>query len=131
MRSPLLNVFQNKTTFPESRSVLWLVFSYWMQANKAQLKAKMTWLEVHMIRSATFDDLFLTGLFSPSLDGPKKKDYRKTGKLNATPKWKKKFGVPPMGSEPCLSEPKNGNVATALQGDSLSLQANLTVPIRT
>ena len=36
-----------------------------------------------------------------------------------------------MGSEPRLSEPKLGNVATALQGDSLSLRANLTVPICT
>ena len=36
-----------------------------------------------------------------------------------------------MGSEPCLSEPKLGNVATVLQGDSLNLRANLTVPIRT
>ena len=36
-----------------------------------------------------------------------------------------------MGSEPSLSEPKLENVATALQGDSLSLQANLTVPICT
>ena len=91
----------------------------------------MTWLEVDILRSATFDDLFLTGLFTPSLVGPKKKYYRKTGKLNATQKWKESFGVPPMGSEPCLSEPKLGNVATALQGDSLSLQATLTVPICT
>ena len=91
----------------------------------------MTWLEVDILRSATFDDLFLTGLFTSSLVGPKKKDYRKTGKLNATQKWKKNFGVPSMGSEPCLSEPKLGNVATALQGDSLSLEANLTVPICT
>ena len=44
---------------------------------------------------------------------------------------KKILGVPPMGSEPCLSEPKLGNVATALQGDSLTLRANLTVPICT
>ena len=32
---------------------------------------------------------------------------------------KKILGVPPMGSEPCLSEPKLGNVATALQGRGL------------
>ena len=44
---------------------------------------------------------------------------------------KKILGVPTMGSEPCLSELKLGNVATALQGDSLSLRANLTVPICT
>ena len=44
---------------------------------------------------------------------------------------KKILGVPPMGSKPCLSEPKLGNVATALQGDSLTLRANLTVPICT
>ena len=86
-----------------------------MQANKAKLKAKMTWLEVHIIRSARFDVLFLKGVFTPSLFGPrKKKDYSKTGKLNATQKLKKILGVPPMGSEPCLSEPKLGNVATAL-----------------
>ena len=102
-----------------------------MQANKAQLKAKMAWLEVHIIRLATFDDLFLTGLFTPSLVGPKKKDYRKTGKLNATQKWKKNFEVPPVGSERCVSEPKLGNVGAGLKGDSLSLRANLTVPICT
>ena len=44
---------------------------------------------------------------------------------------KKILGVPPMGSKPCLSEPKLGNVATALQEDSLTLRANLTIPICT
>ena len=92
-----------------------------MQANKAQLKGKRTRLDVYILRSARFDVLFLKGVFTPSLVRPKKKVYRKTRKLNATQKWKKIFGVPPMGSEPCLSEPKLGNVATALQGDSLSL----------
>ena len=102
-----------------------------MQANKAQLKAKMTWLEVNILRSHTFDDLFLTGLFTPSLVGPKKKRLKEDREIKCHTKMEKNFGVPPTGSEPCLSEPKLGNVATALQGDSLSLQANLTVPICT
>ena len=77
--------------FPKQNDLpgLWQVFSYWMQANKAQLKAKMTWLEVYLLRSAKFDVLFIKGVFTPSLVRTKKKDYRKTGKLNATQKWKK------------------------------------------
>ena len=38
---------------------------------------------------------------------------------------------PPAGAKPCPPEPKLGNVTTLLQGDSLSWEANVTVPIRT
>ena len=36
-----------------------------------------------------------------------------------------------MGSEPCLSEPELGNVATALQGDSLASKFNGTYKLCT
>ena len=68
-----------------------------MQANKAQFKAKMTWLEVYILRSARFEVLFIKEVFTPSLARPKKKDYRKTGKLNATQKWKKILEFPLWG----------------------------------
>ena len=102
-----------------------------MQANKAQLKAKMTWLGVYLLRSAKFDVPFIKGVFSPSLVRTKKKIIGRQGNSLPHKNGKKILGVPPMGSEPCLSEPKLGNVATALQGDSLTLRANLTVPICT
>ena len=58
---------------------LWQVFSYWMQANKAQLKAKMTWLGVYLLRSAKFDVPFIKGVFSPSLVRTKKKIIGRQG----------------------------------------------------
>ena len=54
---------------------------------KRSLKQKMTWPEVYILRSAKFYGPFLKGVFTPSLVRPKKKDYKKTGKLNATQKW--------------------------------------------
>ena len=75
----IIKCLPNKTTFPESRSVLWQVLSYWMQASKEQLKAKMTWLDVYILRSARFDVLFLKGVFTPSLVQPKKKIIGREG----------------------------------------------------
>ena len=62
-----------------------------------------------------FDVLFRNGVFTPIFVRPKKRIIGRQGELNATQKWKKKIpGVPPMVSEPCLSELKLRNVATAL-----------------
>ena len=67
-----------------------------MQANKEQLKEKMTWLDVYILRSARVEVLFLKGGFTPSFVQPKKRDFRKRGKFNAVQICKKKF-TPPLG----------------------------------
>ena len=43
----------------ELRSILCEVFAYWMQANKEQIKGKTTWLDGDVVRSDSFDVLFL------------------------------------------------------------------------
>ena len=57
----------------------------------------MTCLEVYILESARFDVIFLKGVFIPSLLQPKKKDYKKRGKLNATQICKKNCAESPYG----------------------------------
>ena len=74
------------------RYVLWQGFAYWVQANREQLEKKIG-LGGYILRSASFEVLVLKGVFIPSLVQPKKKDYTKRDKLNATQICKKPYRV--------------------------------------
>ena len=128
----LINSFSGKNKKFPSRSVLFQVFVYWIQANKESLNQKRHNKMDIFYRQPSLMSYFITS-FDSSLSQKGQNRRLDEKQINGVQhKYEKKTEESPYGGwTPCSSETKLENVATLLQGDSVNWVANLTEPICT